>query len=248
MTDEPEAFDPIDLPVDAEPDSPTELQDELPLVQTEGIDEGEPSAVPESTETAIAALKAADADAESDLARPSRVNQFRADRRARASMAIFGLLMIAVGGLYLAQVAFPSMNAGTLLGIGVLALGLGITARFLINGRRERGLFVVGVLLLAWSGLGALVSINLLTVEQAWPMGIMAIGLAMLSTFLLERSHERGLIFPALGVLAIGITALPITLNPASPDIRNLLTTFWPLLLLIGALALLPRAVRPRAE
>lgn len=255
--EQPDRNPDTEFETDAEPDSATDLMNALdvgeadaemehpPLIRAEGIP---PTDVPE---TALLALKAADADAESDLARPSRVNQYRAERRTRISMALPGVLMFALGIFYLYEASLPTGQALSgmgQLGIGVAALGLGMVGRFFVNGRRERGLFIVGLVILAWVSLAALVIVGSLLIEQAWPMGIIGIGLAMMLTFLFERSHDRGLIFPALGILAIGLVAAPLALSPSQPNLGSLFATFWPLLLLVGALALLPRAVRPRPE
>lgn len=199
--------------------------------------------------TQTATLNAADVDAAADLARPSRVMQFRAQRRTQLSMAIPALLLIAVGVVYLAETVTPDTEEAprvALLLIGATGLGLGLLARFLLNGRRERGLFMLGAVILLWAVLAALVASGGLLIEQAWPFGVAAFGVAMLLTFIFERSHERGLILPALAFMAAAGMAIPITTGLIPPDLLEMVTLFWPLLFLLVALLLLPRAIRAR--
>ncbi len=132
------------------------------------------------------------------------------------------------------------------VGIGIGALGVSLIARFLLNARRERGLFFVGLVILLWLGFAAAVIGRGLAVDQLWPLLIMAVGLAALLTFLFERNHERGLIL--LGVLLIlgGGVALLFTLRLVSNDVLRLVAAYWPIVFVFIALALLPRTFRDR--
>jgi hypothetical protein len=196
-------------------------------------------------------LKPADADADADLARPPRASLYRVQRRTQASMIPPAFLMIAVGVLYLSEIVSPGLtglSTPMLFGLGIGALGLALALRFLLNGRRERGLFIAGLVILAWTGLAALVSSGNIPIQQSWPLGIIAIGLAILVTFFLERNHERGLILPALSFMVAGSAAMPFALGLISSDLNKVVAIFWPLLILVPALALLPSAARPRGE
>lgn len=194
-------------------------------------------------------LQAADADAEADLARPARVTQYRAQRRMQISMALPGLLLTGLGALLLWQTTLPDSERvppAVLLGIVVGAVGVAIIARFALNGRRERGLFLIGLLILAFGALFALVVSGALFVEQLLPLSLIAVGLALGLTFTFERSHERGLLLPALALMAAGGLALPFTLGVFSLDLITIAAAFWPLILLVLALILLPLAIRSR--
>ncbi len=196
-------------------------------------------------------LKPADADADADLARPPRASLYRVQRRTQASMIAPAFLAIAVGILYLSEVISPGvtgLNVPILIGLGISALGLGLIARFLLNGRRESGLFIAGLVILAWTVLAALVASGNMPIEQNWPLGIIAVGAAMLATFFVGRNHERGLILPALAFMVAGSAAMPFALGLIPADLSKVVAIFWPLLILIPALALLPSAARPRGE
>src|SRR5258708_5395326 len=92
-------------------------------------------------EAEIAALSPDDADADSDLVRPSRATQFRTQRRAQFSALFPALLLIAAGVLLLVR---PDVIVRRLvIGGAVAGLLLSLFLRFLFNGRRERGLFFI---------------------------------------------------------------------------------------------------------
>jgi hypothetical protein len=187
-----------------------------------------------------------DADADADLSRPARATQFRQQRRSQVSTAFPALLLIALGLLYLANPV--ELTRPLAIGVAVLALGLSLVMRFLLNGRRERGLFFVGVTILLWLGLVALAWTNDVEISQGWPLGVSAIGLAMLLTFVFERSHDRGLLLPGVLLIVAGAIPLPFTFGILSESVLNGVALYWPVLLLLVALAILPRAVRDRAE
>jgi hypothetical protein len=190
-------------------------------------------------------LSTDDSGAEADLSRPSRAMQFRAQRRSQVSTAFPALLLIAVGLLYLVK---PSeLTQPLAVGVGLAALGLGLVARFLLNARRERGLFFVGVLmllLLMLVGLAISGTINLL---EGWPLVISAVGVAMIITFVFERTHDRGLLLPGFMIIIAGAIALPFTMGLLDSSVLAGVALYWPVVFLLVALAILPRAVRDRA-
>jgi hypothetical protein len=209
-------------------------------------DEREAEAPPDAE-----ALRPADADAESDLARAPRVSTYRAQRRTQISMILPALLLLAVGVLYLSEALTPDVEGFAPEAMGAIAvatLGLSMIARFVFNGRRERGLFLAGLLILFWLGLAGLVVTGDLLIGQAWPFAIAAIGLALLAVFVFERSHERGLVLPALAFIVAGIVALPFGLGLVPADVTSALALLWPVLLIVPALGLLPHAFRSRSE
>lgn len=195
---------------------------------------------------AIAALNPDDADADSDLVRPSRATQFRTQRRAQYSALFPALLLVAAGVLLLVR---PDVIARRLVIGGALAgLLLSLFLRFLFNGRRERGLFFVTATALMIMGLFVLIDQQVLDPVQNWPLFVMAPGLAMLLTMILERSHDRGLLLPGLILIVAGGTMFLFTANYLDSSILPSIAAYWPALLLLAALAILPRAIRDRAD
>jgi hypothetical protein len=205
---------------------------------------------PQGQESPPVAETPADAqNAEADLARPARAQTYRAGRRARLSMSIIGLLLVGVGGLLLYEtlgLGASRIPAAAFAVIGLAALGVGIFTRFALNGRRERGLAVIGLSLIGWAGAAYGVWAGQLPIGAAWPLGISLIGVALLVAFALERGHDRGVVLPALAMIGAGVVALPFGMGNVSPALMQSIALFWPVLLLIGAALLLPRAFPPR--
>jgi hypothetical protein len=225
-----------------------EVLSPAPPEETAHVEGEEPEPAESATATALAV---ADADAASDLARVPRMSQYRSQRRRFTSMFITALLMIALGALYLSVTLTPEL--GTLpplimIGITTTAVALSFIGRFVFNGRRERGLFALGTLILMWTALLALVVNGNLSVGQGWPLALAAVGAALLLTFIFERNHERGLLLPGFALIVAGIVAMPFGVGLVPREILATLALLWPLLLLIPALALVPLAFRIRAE
>ncbi len=186
-----------------------------------------------------------DAEADSDLARAARAPQFRQVRRAQVSMAFPALMAIAFGVLLLINP--PTLTSQLALGLGTGAVGIGLVARFLFNARRERGLFFLGIMILLMIGLAVVVIARTLPFSEVWPLLIMALGLALLLTFLFERNHERGLILPGVMLIVAGASALAVTLRFLPTDGLAIVAANWPLAFILIAVLLLPRAFGGRA-
>lgn len=196
-----------------------------------------------------AALRASDANAESDLARPARLTQFRSRRRAHFSLIVPALLLIGYGALLLSETLTPEVQDYPpllLLGAGVGALGLALLARFFVNGRRERGLFIIGATLLGWLALTALTAEGQLTSAQLWTFGIIVMGVALLLSYLFGRGREGGIVLVAMALIVAGAVAIPVAEGLLSVELLISLERLAPLLLILAALIWLPRALRER--
>lgn len=234
---------------------PDELPPETPPAPSaEDFQAAQAAADPEQAESApvraeSAALNAADANAEADLARPARLMQFRSRRRAQFSMVLPALLLIGYGALLLSESITPDVQEYsplTLIGVGVGALAIALLARFFINGRRERGLFVIGVTLSGGLALTALTADGQLTTTQLWTLSIVLLGVALLLSYLFARGRDSSLIMPALALIVAGLTAIPVAEGALSADVQVSLARLAPLILIAAALIWLPRALRDR--
>ncbi len=252
MTDEPE----LNETADEMPAEDTDIVDEQSIDETqEAFEQPEvsvlvqvPTSPDEPAQDGVqnASLNPDDVGADSDLARPSRAMQFRVQRRMQFSNALPALLLVAAGVLLLLR-----PDAATRLLIIVIAISgvaLTLVLRFLFNGRRERGLFFIAVMILILTGLLGAASKNWLDLSQGWPLFIVTPGAAMLLTFIFERSHDRGLLLPSLMFMVAGGTILLFTMSLLSTSVLSIVALYWPILLLVLALAVLPSAVRDRAE
>lgn len=193
--------------------------------------------------------QADDTDADADISRPSRVMQYRVQQRSQFSMAIPALLLVALGILYSIHALTPEsqiLTPLTALGAALGALGIGLVARFLGNGRKETGVLFLGLLILFWAAVGAAVAFNAIDPSLAIPFTVSAVGMAILG--MLPFVRERGLALPGLVFVVAGVTLLPFATNLLGPDLIRVVTLIWPILLIILALLFLPRAFRGRTR
>jgi hypothetical protein len=193
--------------------------------------------------------EADDQDADSDIARPSRVMQYRVQRRSQFSMTIPALLLIGIGALYVASLVAPESIQLTPLmafasAIGAVALGL--LARFLINGRKETGVLFISLVLVLWIALGALSVTGLIDMMVNWPLAISAVGVAII--IMMVFIPERGLLLPGLSLIVAGVTLLMFTTGTVDVASVATIAQYWPALLIIVALVFLPSAFRNRAR
>jgi hypothetical protein len=191
--------------------------------------------------------QADDADADADVARPSRVMQYRVRRRTQFSMMLPALGLLLLGILFLAQTLTPEVTLVTPLGAVAASAGavaVGLLYRFLVNGRREVGVLLLSLVLLLWLALGAAFAVGVLDVLQGWPLAVSAVGVAILAMSLFVR--ERGLLLPGLAIIVMGVTALMFTTQTVPLDSVSPLAQSWPVLLVLVGLLFLPGALRNR--
>ncbi|MEP7286404.1 MAG: hypothetical protein ABI947_11605 [Chloroflexota bacterium] len=240
MLDEPQEYNEADVVLDG--DTPlTDLTD--PWQGMEVRQRGDKTA---ESEPQNASLSPDDAGAESDLPRPSRSEKQRLRRRTQFSTVVPALLLIGFGLVALlrpeliTRMIIAEVIAGTIF--------MSILLRFLFNSRRERGLFFIGALIVISAGIVALVVLDFIDFAELWPVVIIAPGLAMILTFIFERSHDRGLLLPGLMLIVAGVALLLFTMGFLDSSILPGIALYWPVLFLLLALALLPRAIRDRVQ
>ncbi len=207
----------------------------------------------EDDETEVAPPESASSTSSSERStvqevRPERIRQRGANRVAILPMA---LGCISLGTLLLAQdyvEGFDELNitpaAATVILIGALVLTY--IFRFFTSGRRERGLFFLSVVTLTWGGLLALTVVNgeNYPLTEFWPLLFAGVGVAFFFTFLFERSHQVGLVFPGIILLFTSGVAFLVTQNIINQDIQDVVSDFWPLLIAFVGLTLLPSALQ----
>lgn len=177
--------------------------------------------------------------------RPQRIRQKSANR-----VAIFPLAMgfIGLGGLLFAEDYVDglevSLAASSIILIGALILTY--LFRFFTSGRRERGLFFLATIAITWGALLALSVVDSETYPLAefWPLIFAGVGSAFFLTFIFERSHQIGLVFPGVLLLFVSGVAFLVTLDVIDETIQDTVSDYWPLLLAFIGLTLLPSALQ----
>jgi len=188
------------------------------------------------------------ASTEIEAPRQGRAGQFRQARRERSSMFFPALLIIGLGLILLLPLFDTSqaLSGLVVLGIAFGVLGVGLLARFFFNGRHERGIAFLGLLILLWMACTATFLSNFISLSAGWPIFVVAVGGAMFFTIALEREHDRTLALPAMIFMWAGGVALVFTMQIISISVLASVASLWPFLFVLIALALLPRVFRVR--
>ncbi len=167
-------------------------------------------------------------------------------------LAIFPLAMgfITLGGLLLAEDRIEELDvtlpAATVIIVGALVLTY--IFRFFTSGRRERGLFFLATVMMVWGIVIALTVLNSdeFEIAEFWPLILAGIGVAFFFTFLLERTHQVGLVFPGIILMFASAVAFAVTLEVINQSMLDTIADYWPLVIAFVGLTLLPTALQDR--
>jgi hypothetical protein len=195
----------------------------------------------------------AEAMGESERLRQPRAQSFRRRLRNQISMLPLALFLIALGAYLIAR----EQNVGDLprladVGIGItviLALGFTAVFRALVFSRYERGLLFVGFSV--WLVTGAILFLAYGLEDQPdaadyWPLSLMALGLALLLTYFVERTHDTRLVLLSIIVLVAGGAALGVSTGSLEQGWLVDAAEYWPLVMTLIGISLLPLVFRPR--
>lgn len=156
------------------------------------------------------------------------------------------------------------MTLGVLLLVAPYVEGLDITApiaaliliaslvlsnlfRFFIGGRRERGQLFLAVLTLSFGGAIAVISLGGLEAYTWWPLTLLGTALALTITYLADIQRDMRLLGLAGLTLLAGSVALLVTLEVLPASLMDALADFWPLLIALLGVTLIPLALRRSA-
>lgn len=185
----------------------------------------------------------------------SRVNELLSVpiRQKRSNrLAIFPLAMgfITLGGLLLAEDRIEELEVTLPAAIVIIvgALVLTYIFRFFTSGRRERGLFFLATVMMVWGIVIALTVLNRdeFEIAEFWPLILAGIGVAFFFTFLLERTHQVGLVFPGIILMFASAVAFAVTLEVINQSMLDTIADYWPLVIAFVGLTLLPTALQDR--
>ncbi|MFP4322007.1 MAG: hypothetical protein ACLFTK_06095 [Anaerolineales bacterium] len=172
--------------------------------------------------------------------------------RGRIIALPFALGFILLGGLLLAENQLTSFEvtpaiAGLILGAGLV---LTFLFRFFASRRQERGLLFLALSLLGIAAVVGLFSIAPSTFNLAewYPLLFLSISLALVVTFLLDRQSERGILGVAALFVVMGGAAFLVSFDIIPQDILQQIADYWPLLIALLGITLVPVALRRSAE
>jgi hypothetical protein len=197
-----------------------------------------------------------------DIARPVRARSapdelthdqpqlIRQHQEGRLTLLPLAFGFIGAGVLLLANQFVDGLNIelATSLVIIMGALTLTYIFRFFSSGRRERGLFFVAMVLMLW---GILVAIDVSSpsayyLEDYWALFIAALGVAFIFTFIFERTHQIGLLFPAILIIYTSGLSILLTREIIPIEVQKVVLDYSPLVATFIGLSLLPTVIQKR--
>ncbi len=238
-------------------------QEELAVAQEPDVEESEIEAeVEELAEERepLYPLPADEESAPSPLSEQERVRQPRAQSFRRGLRNQVGMLPLALYGLALGVYlvargqdvsGLRDISRQAVLGISVLALAFTAIFHALLSGRRERGLLFVGIYVWVTAGVGAGIVYGFdrtLDMQEWWPLLVWSLGLALVITALIERTHDARLLLFGTFALVVGLAAYGVSSGQIHGEWFDRAADYWPVLLALAGLGLLPSAFRGRSD
>lgn len=191
---------------------------------------------------------------ETERLRQPRAQDFRRRLSNQISMLPFALYLIGLGAYLIARERdidrLPRLaDIGIVLTV-LLAFGFTAIFRALVLGRYQRGLLLVGFAL--WFIIGALLFLAYGLEDEPdaadyWPVVLLAFGMALFLTYAVERTHDTRLVLVSLLVLVTGGVTLWASIEDLSDNSQlDRVIDYWPLLLVVMGIGLIPSVFRPR--
>lgn len=135
----------------------------------------------------------------------------------------------------------------------IAMLSLAFLVQYIFQKRKQGGLVFLGI-----AGLSISVFLNLFTLRiggltwadmaRYWPIIPLCLGLAFLILYLAEGMRQQSLLIPTYIAGGIGLVALPITLRVIRGAVFNQVIQFWPILVILIALAIVIRPRQPHKD
>ncbi len=185
--------------------------------------------------------------------RQPRAQLFRQRVRNQVGMFPLALWLLALGGFLIAREqdvnGLPDLSNRALVVISFLAVSFSTLFYAVVGGRRDRGLVFVSIW--AWS-LAGMLSLLVYGIDENpdaakwWPILVWSLGLALIVTYLLERTHDARLVLLSVLIFVAGGTAFAVTSDRIDQEVLDTAADYWPLLLSVLGIGLLPLAFRRR--
>lgn len=238
-----EDYDGVSYPPE-EPDRPPE---DMP-VESQAYDHEEPV----DQEAVLQDNDLTELDEEERLRQP-RAQLFRRRLRNQINMFPLALYLMALGGYLIARQqdvkGLPDLSTRTIVEISILVLAFAVIFRAVLNGRQDRGLLLVGIWVWITAGMLFVLVYGIdrqPDARQWWPLLLWSLGVTFILIYPVERTHDSRLIWLGTITLAAGIAAYGITSDRIDPQSLEDAAEYWPVLLSVVGIGLLPLAFRRR--
>jgi len=190
---------------------------------------------------------------EGERLRQPRAQIFRRRLQNQISMLPLALFLLALGAYLIARYEdvadLPDLSTWNLVEIGILAGAFTCIFHALLSGRRERGLLFLGLWVWITAGMVFVVIYGVdssFDMTEWWPLLLWSLGLALVITYLIERTHDVRLVLLSVVILVAGGTAYWVTSGQIGKSSLDKAAKYWPLLLSVIGVGLLPLAFRRR--
>lgn len=224
---------------------PEEMAETYPDTEAEELSGETLAEMPPSASAEPAAVR------DMERLRQPRAQNFRRRIRNQISMLPLALFLLALGGFLLAREqdvdGLPDLSNQEITGVAVLVTAFTLVFRSIVFGRRERGLLFIGAWVLLTVGGAVLVHYGIDDQADAaewWPVVLVSLGATLLFTYLIERTHDSRLVLLSLMALVAGGVAFWITNGGVGEQTLDKVADYWPLLLSIAGIGLLPFVFR----
>lgn len=187
--------------------------------------------------------------------RGPRAQSFRRRRRNRIAFLPLALYLIGIGAFLIAReqdvANLPNPSVLELGVLSVLAGAFTMIFHAVLFNRHERGLLFTGL----WLGVtvGLIAALIYLVEDQPnavewWPLLVGAVGITLIVNYVIEPTHDARLIWVAvMCLLATGI-AYGFTSDRIDEEAFSALADYWPLLISVIGIGLVPLVFRRHME
>jgi hypothetical protein len=190
---------------------------------------------------------------EGERLRQPRAQIFRRRLQNQIRVLPLALFLLALGAFLIARYedvkGLPDLSTRALMEIAILVAAFTFIFQALLSGRRERGLLFLGLWIWIAAGMVFVVVYGIddpFDVTKWWPLLLWSLGLTLLFTYLLERTHDARLVLLSTVILVAGVTAYWVTSGQIGKSSLDKAAKYWPLLLSVIGVGLLPLAFRRR--
>lgn len=160
----------------------------------------------------------------------------------RLSVFIPGLILIVLGGWFLAQnLGAPLPDIWTLWPAFIVFGGVNSLIEFFARGRTDTERIFNGVLGILIGGFFFMFTLGYwqwAAMGQLWPILILILSISFFAQWLTQPSRTRRLI-PAIVTLVVGVFFLPSTMEWLPPNVSKAILQFWPALLIVAGVIVL---------
>lgn len=189
----------------------------------------------------------------SERVRAPRAESFRRGLRNQVAMLPLALALLALGGFLLARQQdvedLPDVSDGALVAGMILVAAFTAVWRWLVFGRQERGLLFTGLLVWAGAGTLALLVTGIDAEPDAaewWPLIFVPVSVALFVMLLLERARDARLLLVIAALAVAGTLSYLYTSDRLDEQVMSDAADYWPLLISVLGVLLLPLAFRRR--